>query len=589
MRLHFPVALLCLVMLAGCASAPPALVKVPALPEVRVQEVTTLLKNGSYLQALQDIDAMHRDALDAPAIDTLKTQALDTLAKDFNDAMNATRWGDALRLFDSLKSAGIQDRAGDWTEKSLLIKRAQSEEKSGDLVLALLTRLRVISTGAPTDDDYTAALALATRAGNGPAIRSLVAAMSARGMTVSQIPQTTAPTFAQMISGTVTIIVDKGIKVQNGLGYPDGVIGSGFFIDPRGYILTNHHVIESEVDPKYKGYSRLYVRFSDSPVGDRIPAKVLGYDATLDLALIKVDIAPKYVFSGSRNQSLLPGDKVYAIGSPAGLEKTITSGIISAMERRLQQVGDSMQVDVPVNPGNSGGPLFTESGNLVGVVFAGIQQYEGLNFAIPYTWVEKALPSLYKGGAAVHSWLGMAVAETVQGLEVTYTLPDEPAANADIRAGDIIDSVNGVPYAKLSDIQAAILDHSVSTLVTVGIRRGDAHITALVCLGQRPDQPIEVALKRDARDNVVYPLFGMQLKSVGSFFWKSDYLVTRVTKGSIADESGISENDPLTIQDWQVDTDKGYAALQIVIKKKKAGFLESAIQIAAYLETDNFI
>ena len=589
MRFHFPVALLCLAVMAGCASAPPASFRAPALPEVRVREITTLLKSGSYLQALQNIDAFHRDGLSAPDIETLKTQALDTLTKDFNDATSAARYDDALRLFDSLNAAGVPDRAGEWTQKSLLVKRAQSEEKAGDLVLALLTRLRILGVGTPTDDDYAAALTLAARANNTPVIHALAASMSARGMTVPAAPQSPPPTFAQMISGTVTIIVDKGIKVQNGLGYPDGVIGSGFFIDSRGYILTNHHVIESEVDPKYKGYSRLYVRFSDSPVGDRIPAKVLGYDATLDLALIKVEVTPKYVFSGSRDQTLLPGDKVFAIGSPAGLEKTITSGIISAMGRQLQQVGESMQVDVPVNPGNSGGPLFTDSGNLVGVVFAGIQQYEGLNFAIPYTWVEKALPSLYKGGAAVHAWLGTAVAETSKGLQVTYDLPDEPAANADIRAGDIIESVDGVAYSKLADIQAAILDHAVSTLVKVGIRRGEDHLTALLCLTQRPDQPIEVALKRDARDNVLYPLFGMQLKNVGSFFWKSDYVVTRVTKGSVADESGISENDPLTIQDWQVDTDKGYAAIQIVIKKQKAGFLESAIQIAAYLETNNFI
>jgi serine protease Do len=588
MRLHSPLAILCLVVLAGCASAPPPAVKTPALPEVRVREITTLLQDGSYLQGLQEIDALRRDKADAPGIDALQVEAMDSLAKDFQDSVTAAHYDDALRLFDSLKAVGALDRAGEWSQKTLLTKRADAEEASGDLVLALLTRLKIISAGAPTDADYTAALGLAAKAGNLPVIRSLTAAMATRGMAVSQASPA-APGFEKMISGTVTILVNKGIKVEKGVGYPDGVIGSGFFVDPRGYILTNHHVIQSEVDPKYEGYSRLYVRLSDSPVGDRIPAKVLGYDTALDLALIKADITPSYVFSGSRDHTLTPGDKVFAIGSPAGLEKTITSGIVSATGRRLLQVGDSIQVDVPLNPGNSGGPLLSETGDLVGVVFAGIQQYEGLNFAVPYAWVEKALPSLYKGGAAVHPWLGMAVAETSKGLEVIYTVPDEPAANAGIRAGDIVDSVNGVSFTKLSDIQEAVLDHAVTTLVTVGIRRDDARLSALLCLSKRPDQPIQVALQRDARDNVLYPLFGMQLKSVGSFFWKNDYLVTRVTKGSVADESGISENDPLTIQDWQVDTEKGYAALQVVIKKQTAGFIESAIQIAAYLETDNFI
>jgi C-terminal processing protease CtpA/Prc len=248
-----------------------------------------------------------------------------------------------------------------------------------------------------------------------------------------------------------------------------------------------------------------------------------------------------------------------------------------------------MQVDVPLNPGNSGGPLLDEKGDLIGICFAGLQQFAGLNFAIPYTWVEKALPALYRGGQAIHSWLGMAVAETDKGLEVVYTVPNEPAALAGLRTGDFLEAVDGVSYTKLQDAQEAVLRHTPPSLVHVTIRRGESKIQALVCLTQRPDDPIEVALKRDERDKVLYPLFGMQIEKTGSFFWRDNYVVRRVTKGSVADESGISVDDPLSIQDWRVDTDKGYALLQVVIKKKRAGFIESAIQIASYLETDNFL
>jgi membrane-associated protease RseP (regulator of RpoE activity) len=224
-------------------------------------------------------------------------------------------------------------------------------------------------------------------------------------------------------------------------------------------------------------------------------------------------------------------------------------------------------------------------------VFAGLQQYEGLNFAVPYPWIEQALPALYKGGEAVHPWLGMAIAagEGEKGLEVVYVVPDEPAALAGIHVGDIIETVDGVPYKTLAAVQEAVLRHEAPTLVRVGLRRGGDTVDALVCVGPRPDNPIEIALKRDARDNVLYPLFGMKLDHVGTFLWKGDYIVKRVTRGSVADESGISVDDPLTIQDWKVDTDKGFAILQVVIKKKRAGFLESAIQIGNYLETDNFI
>lgn len=549
-----------------------------------------MISGGSYLQALVKIDGIRREKVEIPDLESFSNQAIDSFSRSFKAAIDGKNFQDALRLLDSARALGQPQIAGTWTEKSLLGEIASAQEAAGDTILGLLTRLHILSLGDPVEQDYTAALADASTVGNMAVVRSLASAMKERGFAVPASADAEAsPSFPRMISGTVTILVDRGIKVEKGVGYPDKVIGSGFFIDKRGYLLTNHHVIESEVDPKYKGYSRLYVRLSESPVGERIPAKVVGYDKTFDLALIKTEITPDYVFGGWSGQTLTPGDRIYAIGSPAGLEKTITSGIISAMGRRLLQVGDSMQVDVPLNPGNSGGPLLNERGDLIGIVFAGMQQFPGLNFAVPYTWVEKALPALFKGGPAVHSWLGMAVAETEKGLEVVYSMPDEPAAQAGIASGDIIETLDGKPFKKLADIQEEVLRHSPPSLVTLRVRRGETSQDVLVCLSARPDEPIDVALKRDSRDNILYPLFGMKLENVGTFLWKGDYIVKRVTQGSIADESGISPDDPLTIQDWQVDQDKGYAMLQVVIKKKKAGFLESAIQIATYLETDNFI
>ncbi|MGA2379231.1 MAG: trypsin-like peptidase domain-containing protein [Spirochaetia bacterium] len=581
---------LVLILLAGCAGAPRPPAPTTPLPQARADEIRTMISGGSYLQALVKIDGIRRQKVEIPDLESFSNQAIDSFSRSFKAAIDGKNFQDALRLLDSARALGQPQIAGTWTEKSLLGEIASAQEAAGDTILGLLTRLHILSLGDPVEQDYTAALADANTVGNMAVVRSLASAMKERGFAVPASADAEAsPSFPRMISGTVTILVDRGIKVEKGVGYPDKVIGSGFFIDKRGYLLTNHHVIESEVDPKYKGYSRLYVRLSESPVGERIPAKVVGYDKTFDLALIKTEITPDYVFGGWSGQTLTPGDRIYAIGSPAGLEKTITSGIISAMGRRLLQVGDSMQVDVPLNPGNSGGPLLNERGDLIGIVFAGMQQFPGLNFAVPYTWVEKALPALFKGGPAVHSWLGMAVAETEKGLEVVYSMPDEPAAQAGIASGDIIETLDGKPFKKLADIQEEVLRHSPPSLVTLRVRRGETSQDVLVCLSARPDEPIDVALKRDSRDNILYPLFGMKLENVGTFLWKGDYIVKRVTQGSIADESGISPDDPLTIQDWQVDQDKGYAMLQVVIKKKKAGFLESAIQIATYLETDNFI
>jgi len=392
----------------------------------------------------------------------------------------------------------------------------------------------------------------------------------------------------RMVRGTVTIWVNKGIKIERGVGLPDRVIGSGFFIDPRGYLLTNYHVIASEVDPKYEGYSRLYVRPSDR-VEARIPAKVVGYDRIFDLALGKAELTPEYIFSSAGDPELKVGNPILAIGSPAGLENTVTSGIVSAVGRRFLQMGDAVQVDVPINYGNSGGPLLDSSGQLVGVVFAGIEQFEGVNFVIPFSWVGKVLPELYRGGEARHPWLGMAVHETPKGLEVLYALPGSPAALAGLEAGDLLLQVDGAEYRRLGPLQGALLDREPGTLVGLAWQRGTEVQRGYLALAERPFSPLEEALAKDSRERVLYPLFGMRLTKTGSFLWRDSYVVERVLEGSVADETGLSEGDPLSIRGWRVNEEQRYALVQIFVKKRKSGFLESAVQLAAYLDTDNFI
>jgi serine protease Do len=582
-------ALVFLAVLAACAGAPPP-GPVAGLPATRIQDIEGKITDGSVLEALQDIDYLRREKpADLPegSLDRLQSSALAGLADGFNRAIAGAAWSDALRFFRSAAALGRPDLAPGWTEKSLLRGLALQSEAKGDLLAGLLVRLQALKLGDPAPSELSDDLAAALRADDLAAARTIADLMRNQGLEPGPVPETT-PSFADMLKGTVTIWVNRGVKIERGVGIPDRVIGSGFFIDRRGYLLTNHHVIASEVDPSYEGFSRLYVRLAGNTT-ERIPARVVGWDPVFDLALVKVEVTPAFVFSGWGAGEAKPGDRIYAIGSPGGLESTITSGIVSATGRRFLQVGDAMQVDVPVNPGNSGGPLLDEKGALAGIVFAGIEQFEGVNFAIPWHWVEPALPLLYAGGEAVHAWLGMALAETSAGLEVLYATPGEPAARAGIEVGDVLASIDGRNVSTLRDAQGALLALAPATLVRLGVRRGEGTREVLAALAPRPAEPVKQALDRDVKDPVLYPLFGMLLERTGGVLGKNAYVVRRIVRGSVSDEAGLSVDDPVIVQGWVVDEKKGYALLQIVVRKKKAGFIESAVQIASWLETDNFL
>jgi len=246
-------------------------------------------------------------------------------------------------------------------------------------------------------------------------------------------------------------------------------------------------------------------------------------------------------------------------------------------------------VDVPINQGNSGGPLFDREGKIVGIVFAGIEQFEGINFAIPAEWFIPLLPDLYRGGQVEHSWLGFAMNETTGGLEIMYRMPGDLRRRTGLEMGDIITEIDGIPVSTLRDAQRIVLGISVGTLARITYSREGKSATTLVMVEKRPDNPILQALETDSRDNVLVPLFGMALSPAGYGTSKRTYSVRRIFAGTIADEIGLSENDPMTILNWLVDEEEGYVAIQIHVKKRKAGFIETAVQLAAYLNADYFI
>lgn len=405
------------------------------------------------------------------------------------------------------------------------------------------------------------------------------------------VPSKEPVKVSELIKGTVTVWVDKGIKVENGMGYADRVIGSGFFISKDGYIVTNHHVIADLVNPKYEGYARLYVKLAEDSE-TRIPAKVIGWDSSVDLAVLKTEVDAPYVFALGSSGSLEVGDKVYCIGSPVGLERTLTSGIVSASDRSLFSAGPVMQIDAAVNSGNSGGPCVDENGNVQAIVFAGMLQYSGLNFAIPVEYLKSELPVLIAGGKYDHSWME-ANGRTKRtggkdvGIELSYVMPGGNAHRAGLEAGDLITSIEGAQVRTLEDLQKKMLGITAGFIINVGYVRGEGpERTVKVYVSSRPLNPGYTFYKNDVVSGSFTAIFGMKMTPLSE--GRRKYQISQVIRGSIADESGFSESDPVEIKSISFNNENTALYAEIYAKNRKKGYLDISVGIAAPLDSPNY-
>lgn len=396
---------------------------------------------------------------------------------------------------------------------------------------------------------------------------------------------------SELIEGTVTVWVDKGIKVENGMGYADRVIGSGFFISKDGYIVTNHHVIADLVDPKYEGYARLFVKLAqDSET--RIPAKVIGYDSSIDLAVLKAEVEAPFVFKLGSSEDLDVGDKIFCIGSPIGLERTLTSGIVSARDRVLFSAAPVMQIDAAVNSGNSGGPCVDQNGNVQAIVFAGMLQFSGLNFAIPVEYLKVELPYLLNGGELKHSWIQAngrtkKINSTDFGVEINYVMPGGSAFRAGLKEGDLITSIEGQKVSNLEELQKKLIGIPSNSILSISYKRGDeAEKTVTTFASERPENPGFLFFKNDVIKNSFTAIFGMKLE--GPVQNKKKYKISQIIKGSIADESGFSEEDPIEIMNIDFNQEQTAIFIETYAKKRKKGYLDINIGMSAMLDSPNY-
>jgi len=392
--------------------------------------------------------------------------------------------------------------------------------------------------------------------------------------------------IGEKAAGVVTVYVDKGLRMENGVGYPDRVLGTAFQVDAKGYYLTNYHVVSSEVDPKYNGYSRLSIRPSSNPSA-RIPAKVVGWDEDLDLALLKSQEISSHTFYPFLRGKTAKGQRIYAVGSPVGLENSVTAGIVSATGRRILPRGEAIQIDAPVNPGSSGGPLLDEEGNLAGVIFAGLPGFQGLNFALPVEWVLGLYPALFEGGKVQSSWLGAGIAKNLDSsMDISYVF----AGKRGLKAGDRLISLDGTGFTEIQEAQMLIASKPVGSLCAVEIERGGERAVILVRTEAVPHMPFKKAPLLDAPEMLLGGATGMLLEHVsGPRGSGGTYKVMKTWPGMPADESGIGPADLVKFRHFAMDSRADTIYFDVSVKSLNSGYLERTMRMNLSLEMNNLL
>jgi serine protease Do len=328
--------------------------------------------------------------------------------------------------------------------------------------------------------------------------------------------------------------------------------GSGFFISPDGYAVTNNHVVDKAESVEVK-----------TDDGKTHKAKVIGSDPRTDLALIKVADGPfPYVKLSDKTPRI--GDWVLAVGNPFGLGGTVTAGIVSARGRDIgaNAYDDFIQIDAPVNKGNSGGPTFDTEGNVIGVntaIFSPSGGSVGIAFAIPADTVKSVVNQLKDHGSVTRGWIGVQIQpvtkdiadglglKTAEGALVAQPQPHSPASKAGIEAGDVITAVNGQPVKDARDLAKKIGALAPKTDVKLSLLHKGSQKTITLALGEMPK-----SVEANASSNDNNSSTGTDLAKLGLTLAPAAHVagagsegvvVTGVDSSGVAADHGFSTGD----------------------------------------------
>lgn len=267
-------------------------------------------------------------------------------------------------------------------------------------------------------------------------------------------------------------------------------LGSGVIVDPRGYVMTNHHVVA--------GADEIIVALQD---GREVFAQWVGSDAETDLAVLRISLDPLPVIRWSSAEKLRVGDTVLAIGNPFGVGQTVTKGIVSAKNRsglQLSTFESFIQTDAAINPGNSGGALVDSLGELVGIntaLFSRSGGSQGIGFAVPAAIAQKVLNDMIQEGHVIRGWLGIftqpsgpsAVGrKTSQGLLIAGIFKNSPAMHANLRVGDVLTHINGERIHNEQQSRQLIANYAPGSSIMLTIVRSGQTQDLSLTIGQRP-------------------------------------------------------------------------------------------------------
>ena len=388
---------------------------------------------------------------------------------------------------------------------------------------------------------------------------------------------------------------DQSPSFKGGPGVPHTQRGQGsaFFISADGYLVTNNHVVDHAVDVE--------IVMDD---GTTMPAKVIGADPKTDIALLKVSGREDFPFVKLSDATPPVGSWVLAMGNPFGLGGTVTAGIVSAKGRDIGNgpYDDFIQIDAPVNRGNSGGPTFDMKGEVIGVntaIFSPSGGNVGIAFDIPAPTVTKVVAQLREKGRVDRGWLGVQVQpvtgpiadslglKSAHGALISSPQPDSPAAKAGLKSGDIITEVDGSEIKDARDLARTIAGFAPGRRVSLSVLRGGKPESLSVDLGELKSSPKTLAQTSSAGDELAK--LGLKVAPAASVEGAGDtgLAILEVEPDGPAGELGLQAGDVIK----QVGNEKVATAsdLQSALAKAKKNGRKHSLALVQHDKTDHYI